>query len=67
MLNPLRKYREANGLTQQELADVLGCSRGLVSLIESGARAITPENADAWEPKIGIPRSKLCPIFRRAA
>lgn len=66
--HPLVAYREQHGLTQQELADKLDVSRGLVSLIESGERSITPENAKDWEGKIGIPREKLCPeIFGRAA
>lgn len=67
MSSPLRKYRERNSLTQQQLAELLKCSRGLVSLIETGEREITPENAKAWEPKLGIPRERLCAIFRREA
>ena len=68
MSNPLRAYREKNGLSQQELADLLGVSRGLVSLIETGDRPITPENAKEWESKISVPREKLCPdVFRRQA
>ena len=68
MSNPLRSYRDKHSLSQQELADLLGVSRGLVSLIETGERPITPENAKEWEPKLSIPREKLCPdIFRREA
>lgn len=66
--NPLKAYREEHGLSQQELADLLDVSRGLVSLIETGERPITPANAKDWEPKLGIPREKLCPeIFGRQA
>lgn len=66
--HPLVAYREQHKLTQQELADRLKVSRGLVSLIESGDRPITPQNAKDWETILGIPREKLCPeIFKRAA
>lgn len=67
MENPLKDYREQNGLSQRDLADILGCSRGLVSLIETGERPITPENADTWAQLLGIPRSRLHPMFKRAA
>lgn len=66
--HPLVEYREKHGLTQQELADKLKVSRGLISLIESGERPITAQNAKDWEGILGIPREKLCPeIFGRAA
>ena len=61
MSNPLRQYRQQHDLTQQQVADLLGVSRGLVSLIESGARPITPENAKEWESKLKIDRASLCP------
>lgn len=65
MLNPLLEYREKYGYTQQQLADLLGCSRGLVSMIELGDRAITPENADGWAPKMGVSAGRLNPILAR--
>ena len=66
MSNPLREYREQHSLTQHQLAKLLEVSRGLVSLIESGARPITPENAKEWESKLRIDRSELCPgVFKR--
>lgn len=67
MPNPLRSYREKRGLSQQALAELLGVSRGLVSLIETGERQITPKNAKDWEPKLGISRAKLCPEVFSAA
>ena len=64
--NPIQKYRDANKLTQQELANKLKVSRQLISFIESGKRPITPQNAKDWESILGIPRERLCPeIFRR--
>jgi transcriptional regulator with XRE-family HTH domain len=59
--HPLVKYREKAGLTQEQLAERLQVSRALVSLIESGARAVTPAHAKAWSQITGIPKSKLCP------
>ena len=37
----LRAYRSADGLTQQQLADVLGFDRTYISMIECGRRSIT--------------------------
>ena len=37
----LRSYRRAGGLTQQQLADMLGFDRTYISMIESGRRSIT--------------------------
>ena len=66
--NPIQGYREAKGLSQGEMAELLGCSDALISHIETGKRSITPERAIEWEPILGIPRSRLCPaIFQREA
>jgi transcriptional regulator with XRE-family HTH domain len=59
--HPLRQYREKRGLNQEELADLLGVSRQMVGLIESGARRVTPENAKAWAGITGISKAALCP------
>ncbi len=37
----LRSYRRAGGLTQQQLADLLGFDRTYISMIESGRRSLT--------------------------
>lgn len=37
----IRQLREHLGLTIQEFADVLGCSRGYVSMIENGKRDVS--------------------------
>lgn len=67
-VHPLRVYREKEGLSQEELADRLGVSRQMVGLIETGERAITPENALEWEKVIPVSKEKLCPrIFGKAA
>lgn len=59
--SPIQAYREANGLTQQELADILDVSQTLVANVENGARPITPERAIDWESRIGIHRAILRP------
>lgn len=61
MANPLVEYREQHKLTQQELADKLGVSRGLVSLIEIGEREIQWAQAQKWEGILGISRERLAP------
>lgn len=61
MTNPLLTYRTKNGLSQLELAEKLGISRQLVSLIESGKRRITPDNAVDWAPRLGLGRNSLLP------
>ena len=60
-------YRDKHGLTQAELAERIGVSRQMVNFIENGERNITPENADAWGKKLGIPREKLHPVFKAVA
>jgi transcriptional regulator with XRE-family HTH domain len=41
----LRGYRHAGGLTQQQLADLLGFDRTYISMIERGRRSITDRGA----------------------
>lgn len=59
MKHPLQAYREANELTQQQMADLLGCSQSLVALIEGGDRQVSKAHAEAWEKKTEIPRLSL--------
>lgn len=71
LTHPLKKYREEHGLTQGQLAEILGVSDATVTHIENGRRRVTPERAVDWEERTGIPRATLCPVFateiRRAA
>ncbi|PHM51502.1 helix-turn-helix transcriptional regulator [Xenorhabdus sp. KK7.4] len=39
-MNKLRLYRERLGLTQSELADLVGCTRGAICHYETGRRGI---------------------------
>jgi len=64
MNNPIRKYRETHGISQVKVAKLLKVSRAMVSHLEAGRRQITPEHAIQWEKKLGVPREKLCKIFR---
>lgn len=61
MSHPIKTYRERNGLTQGQLAALLGVSDATITHIENGRRRITPANAIRWESKLGIPRAFLCP------
>lgn len=57
--HPLLTFREASDLSQQGLADLLGCSQSLVAHIELGERTVSKDNAAEWEEKTGIPRMSL--------
>ena len=59
--NPLKTYRGTAGLTQVQLASILGVSYATVNHIENGRRRITPERAKEWETKIPVSKSVLCP------
>lgn len=67
-IDPLRTYREENNLTQQDVADKLKVSRGLIAQLECGAKPYTPEMSVLIEKKLGIPRERFRPdMFERAA
>lgn len=66
MANPLLAYRKKHGLSQQALADKLGISRQLVSMIECGDRSFTDEMSLHIEARLGIDRMITRPdLFRR--
>ena len=68
MIHPLKSYRNVKGLTQGELAAILGVSDATITHIENGRRRITPENAIKWEGLIEIDRARLCPkVFGASA
>ena len=60
----LREERERVGLTQEALAARAGCSKPLLSLMESGRRSITPERASELERALGITDSRLVTAVR---
>lgn len=55
----IRKYRELIGLNQIQLANYLGVTRELISLIESGKRDISIENLSRLADLFGIELSDL--------
>lgn len=44
-----REQREKMGLSQKEAARELGRSQGMIALIESGTRRLSPEDSKTWE------------------
>lgn len=68
MANPLKAYRERKGLSQEEISALLGCSRQMVSFLESGERSFSAEMAVKIETALGIDRILLRPdLFRKKA
>lgn len=54
-MHPVRKYRDANGLTQQELGVAVGLSRQQVWRIERGDSRPSPDSAEKLSAVIGVP------------
>lgn len=59
--HPVTKYREQNGISQEELAERLGLSRWTVNRIEAGERQPSWKSLSDWERVTGIPRHELRP------
>jgi transcriptional regulator with XRE-family HTH domain len=55
----IRKFRDLQDLKQQQLADYIGVTRELISLIESGQRDISLENLTKLADLFGIELSDL--------
>jgi transcriptional regulator with XRE-family HTH domain len=55
----IRKFRDLQDLNQQQLADYIGVTRELISLIESGQRDISLENLNKLADLFGIELSDL--------
>jgi transcriptional regulator with XRE-family HTH domain len=55
----IRNYRNLQDLNQQQLADYIGVTRELISLIESGKRDISLENLTKLADLFGIELSDL--------
>ena len=50
----IRRIRLQHGLTQQALADAIGCNRSTISLIESGSRACSAKLAAKMADYYGV-------------
>ncbi len=59
--HPLKTYRVANGLSQEEMAVKLEVSSVSVSRWETGARKIDTDLVPAISEKTGIPKAELRP------
>ncbi len=58
-INPIKAWRKSRKLTLAKAGVVLGCSAALVSHIEQERRGISADNAQKWEPILGIPKEQL--------
>tara|TARA_R110000868_G_scaffold405245_2_gene684496 strand:- start:1044 stop:1268 length:225 start_codon:yes stop_codon:yes gene_type:complete len=69
--HPLKTYRVANGLSQEEMAAKLAVSSVSVSRWETGARKIDTDLVPSISEKTGIPKAELRPdlaaLFNEAA
>ena len=52
--NPIKVWREARGLTQQQLVDAAGISKPSLSQIETGIRKGSPENLTSIAEALNI-------------
>lgn len=57
--NRIRMFREAKGLTQEELAEEIGCSVDFVSLCERGANFPSLHNCERLSQAFGITLPEL--------
>jgi transcriptional regulator with XRE-family HTH domain len=60
-MNALSKFRESKGLTQEQVANLLGTTKATVSRWESEKRRPDPATTVEIERKLGIPRHELRP------
>lgn len=52
--SPLQAWRLGAGLTQQQTAQLLGCSRSLVQGVETRRLRLTPGEARRWRQRLGL-------------
>ena len=60
--SPLRKWREANGLTLEEEGALTGLSASFLSRVERGERRLRPATKLAIARGLGVPLRDLFPI-----
>ena len=59
----IKELRKSSGLTQDELARKIGCSRINISRYESGARRPKPEIANRIGAILGLSKDELWEMF----
>jgi DNA-binding transcriptional regulator YdaS (Cro superfamily) len=60
-VHPLRRWRLQHGMTQKEMAEILGIHWSNVTYWETGSRPISPYRAIKLEKALGIKRQALRP------
>lgn len=63
--HPLKSFRDQRGITQSDLAAILGVTQSQVSHWESGFREICPSRAMDIEEQTGISAALLCPVLQK--
>lgn len=57
----LKRWREARGLSQAKLAELVGCGQGDVAKLETGAKRTTADWAIRLGPHLGVDPKELFP------
>lgn len=60
--NALKEWRKVRGISQKELADMAGCSAGLIALIETSERQPGLRNALNIAKALGVPVTAFAQI-----
>jgi len=55
----IREYRRMKGMTQEELASKLDCSKAYICAVESGSKTISVNQAKKFAKALGIPPAEL--------
>ncbi len=55
----MRQLREARGLTQRQLAGLVGVTDNHISDIENGVRKMSPERYEQFAKQLGVDRSEF--------
>lgn len=58
-MNKLRTYRQNKGLTQADLAQMVGASQSQIVMLETGKRKLTKEWAERLAPCLGVTADML--------
>jgi transcriptional regulator with XRE-family HTH domain len=60
-MDAIRQFRTKRGLSQKEMAAMLGVSPALISEIERGNRKVSPRKVREWAGKLKVSRAALRP------